>query len=144
MRLPATIVTVARPAASGTQRPASGPTPSKYTRTSATKPAALGATLSHATNGVGAASYVSGTHMWNGKAAILKPNPTNAATRPSTSRGSPPGSARATPPRLVVRAAPYTKDSPYAITADDTLPTRKNFSAASTAVASRLANPEST
>jgi len=44
-------------------------------RKSATKPAAFGATESHATKGVDAASYVSGTHMWNGNAAILNANP---------------------------------------------------------------------
>ena len=52
-----------------------------------TKPAALGATLSHATNGVGPASYASGTHMWNGKAAILNASPASTATRPSVSSG---------------------------------------------------------
>jgi hypothetical protein len=31
-----------------------------------------------------------------------------------------------------VRVAPYTNESPYAITAEETLPTRKNLSAAST------------
>ena len=56
IRLPATIVRVARPAASGVQTSARAPIPSKYTRNSTTKPAALGATDSHATNGVLAAS----------------------------------------------------------------------------------------
>src|SRR5262245_25224433 len=117
--------------------------PSKYTRNSATKPAAFGATESHATKGVGAASYVSGTHMWNGNAAILNPNPANAVSRPSVTSGSPAANVFATPLSAVVRAAPYTNDSPYAMTADDTLPTRKNFRAASTAISSRLRNPDS-
>src|SRR5437867_6253952 len=71
IRFPATIVIAARPAAIGTHVATRSPIPSKYTRNSATKPAAFGATESHATNGVEAASYVSGTHIWNGNAAIL-------------------------------------------------------------------------
>jgi hypothetical protein len=40
----------------GIQTSVAVPTPSTYRRTSATKPAAFGATESHATNGVDAAS----------------------------------------------------------------------------------------
>src|SRR5436309_4999467 len=61
------------------------------------KPAALGATESQATNGVLAASYVSGTHMWKGNAAILNPKPANAeeAEREERlSRGGGPGHRR--------------------------------------------------
>ena len=54
------------------------------------------------------------------------------------------GTACATFARSVERAAPYTNESPYASTAEDTLPTRKNLSDASTAVASRLRKPAST
>src|SRR5207249_10710255 len=104
--LPATIVMAARTAAVGIHVPARSPMPSKYTRKSATKPAALGATLSHATNGVDAASYVSGTHMWKGNAAILNAKPANAARRPSASSGSVAAEARATVARLVERTAP--------------------------------------
>src|SRR5919109_1474363 len=53
IRLPASIVTVASAAAAGAQTAARSPTPSKYTRNNATKPAAFGATLSHATKDVG-------------------------------------------------------------------------------------------
>ena len=63
IRLPATMVTPATAALAGTQKCASAPTPSTYIRKIAMNPAALGATDSHATNGVLAASYVSGTHM---------------------------------------------------------------------------------
>ena len=56
IRLPATIVIAARPAAIGTHVATRSPMPSKYTRNSATKPAAFGVTESQATNGVEAAS----------------------------------------------------------------------------------------
>ena len=53
----------------------------------ATKPAAFGTAESHATNGVPAASYASGAHMWNGNAAILKPRPASRIAMPSSISG---------------------------------------------------------
>jgi len=41
----------------------------------------------------------------------------------------------------VVPAAPYTNDSPYRMTADEMLPTRKNFIAPSGAALSPFRNP---
>jgi hypothetical protein len=82
--------------------------------------------------------------MWNGNAAILNPKPAKVAMRPSVSSGSRDAIAFATPARSVVPVAPYTKERPYAMTADETAPTRKNFSDASTAIGSRLAKPAST
>ena len=58
--------------------------------------------------------------------------------------GEPADSAEATPGKAVVRAIPYTKESPYAMSADDTVPTRKNLSAASTAMSSPFWKPAST
>jgi hypothetical protein len=52
-------------------------------------PAAFGATESHATNGVDAAWYVSGTHMWNGTVAILNATPASTSTSPILASGSP-------------------------------------------------------
>ncbi len=68
--------------------------------------------------------------------------PANTATRPSVSHGS--DGALATVARPVLPVAPYTYDRPYAITAEDTEPTRKNFSEASMASGARLAKPAST
>ena len=56
IRLPVTIVMPASTATAGIQTSDGAPTPSTYRRMMATKPAALGATESHATNGVLAAS----------------------------------------------------------------------------------------
>jgi hypothetical protein len=59
------------------------PCPStRNTRTIAAKAAAFTAALIIAVTGVGAPSYTSGVHMWNGTAAILKPNPTPTSARP--------------------------------------------------------------
>ena len=43
----------------------------KKNRMATAKPAALGPTLRKAVKGVGAPSYTSGHHMWNGTLAIL-------------------------------------------------------------------------
>ena len=106
-----------------------------------TNPAAFGATESQAMNGVLPASYVSGAHMWNGNAAILKPSPASTSTRPSIMSGCPCAIAGGTATRSVVPITPYMNDIPYAMTAAETVPTRKNLSAASGAAPSRLRNP---
>ena len=56
IRLPVMIVMPATAATTGIHTTAAAPTPSTYSRMIATKPAAFGATASHATNGVLAAS----------------------------------------------------------------------------------------
>ncbi len=76
------------------------------------KPAAFGATASHATNGVLAASYVSGAHMWNGNAAILNPRPASSSVMPSIIRGSPAASAAGMADSSVVPVTPKTNDIP--------------------------------
>src|SRR6478752_1158630 len=52
----------------------------------ATKPAAFDATEKNAVTGVGAPSYVSGAHEWNGTAEILNANPHSTNTTATTSR----------------------------------------------------------
>jgi hypothetical protein len=56
MRLPATIVMAAIADTTGTHRKPALPAPSRYSRNTTMKPAAFGATESHATNGVVAVS----------------------------------------------------------------------------------------
>src|SRR3954466_2231236 len=59
-----------------------------YTRfSSATKPAAFDATDRNAVIGVGAPSYVSGAHVWNGTADTLNANPTTQKTMPRVTIG---------------------------------------------------------
>ena len=63
----------------------------------ATKPAAFDATEKNAVTGVGAPSYVSGAHWWNGTAEILKPKPQRMNTIATTSRAIASPSASAAP-----------------------------------------------
>ena len=58
--------------------------------------------------GVGAPSYTSGAHMWNGTAAILKPIPATTRITPSGSQGwwDSPASSVAIVRRLVVAVRP--------------------------------------
>ena len=53
--------------------------------TRATNPAALDATLKNAVTGVGAPSYTSGAHWWNGTALTLNAKPTITNTIASAS-----------------------------------------------------------
>ena len=66
--------------------------------------------------GVGAPSYTSGAHMWNGAAASLKPNPTTSSATPTSNIGVPdnPNSEMrsAIVARFVEPVAPYTKAMP--------------------------------
>ncbi len=82
------------------------PMPSTYRRMIATNPAAFGATDSHATNGELAASYVSGAHIWKGKAAILKPSPARSNTMPSCTSGFPSAIATGMASNAVLPVAP--------------------------------------
>ena len=77
-------------------------------RTSMANDAAFDPTERNAVTGVGAPSYTSGAHMWNGTAAILKPMPAATRTTASTSRGldSCPARAVAVPSRPVVPVTP--------------------------------------
>src|SRR5713101_2936383 len=74
--LPAVIVIEASAAKTADQSTASGPIAEISTRRIAAKAAAFGATDMNAVAGVGAPSYASGVHWWNGTTAALKPSPT--------------------------------------------------------------------
>src|SRR5919109_2039423 len=73
---PPVIVTAARIARTALQSTPSGPSAPTSTRRMAAKAAALGPTDMNAVAGVGAPSYASGVHWWNGTTAALKPRPT--------------------------------------------------------------------
>ena len=83
--------------------------------------------------GVGAPSYTSGAHMWNGTAAILNPMPATTRMTASGSHAwcwSPPSSV-AIVRRLVVAVRPYRIDIPYSRRPSEKHPSRKYFTAAS-------------
>src|SRR4029079_19388472 len=65
---------------------------------------------------VGAPSYTSGVHMWNGAADILKPSPATISAIPVTTNVSPVRPcdpiAHATPSKEIFPVAPYTSREP--------------------------------
>ena len=65
-------------------------------RSSIANEAAFDPTERNAVIGVGAPSYTSGAHMWNGTAAILNPMPATTRITASTTHGSRPWPASAT------------------------------------------------
>src|SRR5713101_835347 len=73
---PAVIVIAASAARTADHSTTSGPMPPTSTRRIAANAAAFGATDMNAVAGVGAPSYASGVHWWNGTTAALKPSPT--------------------------------------------------------------------
>src|SRR3990172_731347 len=58
------------------------------TRQVTTNAAALVAAAMNAVTGVGAPSYTSGVHMWNGAAETLNASPARIIARPVTNSGS--------------------------------------------------------
>src|SRR2546427_11979228 len=79
--LPAIMVIAASTANTADQSRASGPMPETRTRRIAANAAAFGPTDMNAVAGVGAPSYASGVHWWNGTTAALKPSPTVTRAR---------------------------------------------------------------
>ena len=64
------------------------------TRTNSAIAATFGAEAKNAVTGVGAPSYTSGVHMWNGTAETLKQSPANRNTSPNVT----PDARRPRPP----------------------------------------------
>ena len=64
--------------------------------------ATFGAEAKNAVTGVGAPSYTSGVHIWNGTAETLKQSPANRNTRPNTMPMLPVFAATALPAKLTV------------------------------------------
>ncbi len=84
-----------------------GSSTNMITRKAAAKAMAFGHMAMKALTVVGAPSYVSGTHMWNGTAVSSKPNPAIMKTRPRRARDD--GSSETTcfaTKRLVVPVLP--------------------------------------
>src|SRR2546428_1696389 len=81
---PPVIVTAASTASIALQSTLSGPSAPTMTRRIAANAAALGPTDMNAVAGVGAPSYASGVHWWNGTIAALNPRPTVMSDRATT------------------------------------------------------------
>src|SRR5947209_18954417 len=86
--LPTVIVTAASTQKSTRQSPLIDGIPSTKMRMSIANDAAFEPTDRNAVTGVGAPSYTSGAHMWNGTAAILKPTPATTRMTARIRRGS--------------------------------------------------------
>src|SRR5256885_12820877 len=90
---------------------------SVHTRSQAANAAAFTATDMYAVTGVGAPSYTSGAHIWNGTADTLKANPISSIAMPPCSRSSrpckPPSAPKPITLKLVEPVAPYTSAIPY-------------------------------
>src|ERR1700738_4594149 len=107
--LPPVIVTAASTANTALQSSPNGPSEPIMIRRMAANAAAFGATLMNAVAGVGAPSYASGVHWWNGTTAALNARPTVTSARatsvaPSLSPRF--ATASATPANAVVPLIP--------------------------------------
>src|SRR5579862_2803346 len=112
--LPTVMVTTASTQNSCRQSSPIAGSPSRKMRISIANDAAFDPTDRNAVTGVGAPSYTSGAHMWNGTAAILNPTPATTRITARTSRGSRswPTKTVAIARRLVVPDKPYINDIP--------------------------------
>jgi len=86
-----------------TVMPGNAPT---ATRANTAMAATFGAAAKNALTGVGAPSYTSGVHMWNGTAEILKHSPANRNTSPNTRPMLPWRASAAMPAKFTVPVKP--------------------------------------
>src|SRR5512146_3595256 len=110
------------------------PSPSTKTRRNAAKLAALEATAMNAVTEVGAPSYTSGVHIWNGTTASLKPNPAANRIVAIRSRGSSNPRVPIAPAidaSLVLPAMPYKREIPYSSSPEEKAPNTKYLAEAS-------------
>src|SRR5260370_31354200 len=121
---PTVIVTIESTSNSSRQSAFIEGRPSRKIRSSIAKDAALEPTDRKAVIGVGAPSYTSGAHMWNGTAALLKPTPATTRMTASTSHGSCSWPTNETDivRRFVVPDSPYITDMPYRRTPSENAP----------------------
>src|ERR1051326_1839039 len=99
-------------------------------RTIIANDAAFTATDMKAVIEVGAPSYASGVHWWNGTAAILKNMPAASVIMATNAIGSVSGRRERTSAmssKRVDPASPYSRDIPYNKIPDENAPNRKYF-----------------
>ena len=90
MRLPTVIVIIAMRAMATSQSVLVTTRPIRNTLKNAAKPIFFDAAARRPDMGVGAPSYTSGAHMWNGTAATLNPKPASTRTVASIATESEP------------------------------------------------------
>src|SRR5439155_21796927 len=96
-------------------------------RSSKAKAAAFGPAEKRAVTGVGAPSYTSGVHTWNGAAATLKPSPIRIMASPSSKSVLWRSSSEPILVSIVVPLEPYSSETPYRKKAVANEPRRKYF-----------------
>ncbi len=84
---PSTIEAIDTMTTSDCQAPTSDAKDVPITRSSSAIAATFGAVAKKTVTDVGAPSYTSGVHMWNGTAETLKAKPTSTNTMPTTRPG---------------------------------------------------------
>src|SRR5947208_15811054 len=125
-RLPANIVSAASAHKTQNQKCVAAGTVAKM-RSSKAKAAAFGPAEKRAVAGVGAPSYTSGVHTWNGAAATLQPSPIRIMASPSSTSGLSTSSSEPILVSIVVPLEPYTSAIPEWKDAVANEPNRKYF-----------------
>src|ERR1035437_6861544 len=149
-RFPTVMVATATTASIGCQisvTEASGAMGRAKIRSRRAMEAAFEATERYAVTVVGAPSYASGAHIWNGAAAILNSSPTDVVTSARNTIGSQrvfDAIACAMSTSLVDPAMPYITEKPYARKPLENAPSRRYLIAASLERLSPRRNPTST
>src|SRR5665213_1392031 len=113
------------------------PNASGSRRMASANAASFDAVLMYTVTQVGAPSYTSGIHMWNGTAPNLNPTPTMMNAMPNNRPmlpPNPPWTAAAMAPSSKLPVTPYTIDMPYSNVPDATDPSTKYLMAASAAM----------
>src|SRR5215207_4495122 len=130
--LPISIETTATAASAGCHVSTEGSSATSNSRTKTQNAAALVATDMNAVTGVGAPSYTSGVHWWNGASETLNASPVAASAIPIRTSGSSASPRSAIPSAIAVKSvdpeAPYMNASPYSSVADPTEPTIRYLS----------------
>src|ERR687898_2520060 len=102
--LPTAIETAASAASAGCQSSTDGPSATSKKRTKTQNAAALVATDMNAVTGVGAPSYTSGVHWWNGASETLNASPVTASAIPIRTSGSSANPRSAIPSAIAVKS----------------------------------------
>src|SRR5690348_5658664 len=133
-RLPTVMVRIATAASTGSQESSEDARGPRKMRSRNANDAAFDATERYAVIVVGAPSYASGAHMWNGAAEILNSRPTAVvaiARKTTGSQTSRAEMAAATSASRVEPARPYIIEKPYARKPLENAPSSRYFMAAS-------------
>src|SRR3984957_6785998 len=144
---PSTIEAIDTITTSNCHAPTSEANEVPITRSSSAIAATFGAVAKNTVTDVGAPSYTSGVHMWNGTADTLNASPTSTNTIPTTRPGDALSgftSSSCSEVKSMVPENPYTSEMPYSSRPEDRQLRTKYFRPASADRRSSRANAAST